>query len=154
MILTLECTASAPGRAVEAVRRFALGHGLPQAKADALGVAVDEAVTNVVRHAYRDDPSRSLTVALSMAQDAVQVDILDSGHAFDPLAEEAELPLGGADERAVGGLGLLLMRHLVDEARYVRDDGHNKLMLRAFVRHSSSRKEPGSSGRNGGHGGY
>ncbi|MDX2307821.1 MAG: ATP-binding protein [Hyphomicrobium sp.] len=143
MILTLEGTPAAVGRAVEAVRRFALGNGLGEAKAAALGVAVDEAVTNVVRHAYDGDPARSLTLSLSAGRDAVQVDILDNGHPFDPLAGEAALPEGGAEERDVGGLGLLLMRELVDEARYIRDGDRNKLMLRAFVGHSPDRREPG-----------
>ncbi len=145
MILTLASSPSTVGQAVEAVRRFALGSGLDEAKTAALGVAVDEAVTNVVRHAYRGDAGRVLTLALSVAGDAVQVEILDHGHPFDPLAEVTAPPDGGAEDREVGGLGLLLMRELVDEARYIRDGDRNKLMLRAFVRHSPARREPGAA---------
>jgi len=143
VILTLASTPSTVGQAVEAVRRFALGHGLDEAKVAALGVAVDEAVTNVVRHAYHGDAGRFLTLSLSVAGDAVQVDILDQGPPFDPLAGAAAAPDGDAEDRDVGGLGLLLMRELVDEARYIRDGDRNKLMLRAFVRHSPARREPG-----------
>lgn len=143
MILVLESTPAAVGQAVEAVQRFAQGHGMDESKAAALGVAVDEAVTNVVRHAYQGDAGRSLTVALSLACDAVQVDIQDTGQPFDPLSAVAATPQGGAEERDVGGLGLLLMRELVDEARYTRDGDRNKLMLRAFVGHGPGRREPG-----------
>ena len=54
----------------------------------------------------------------------------DDGPAFDPLAAQAPDTTLGLDERPVGGLGLMLVRRLMDDVAYERRDGRNHLRLR------------------------
>lgn len=118
------------GPAVEAVRHFALHYGLAGLAADALVVAVDEAISNILRHAYDEAANPAVTIEALADADGVEVTLTDSGRPFDPL-EWVPAPLeGGAAERPVGGLGIHLMRSLVDRLTYRREEAANRLTLR------------------------
>jgi serine/threonine-protein kinase RsbW len=118
------------GPAVEAVRHFALHSGLTGLAADALVVAVDEAISNILRHAYDEVADPAVTIEALADADGVEVTLTDSGRPFDPL-EWVPPPLdGGAAERPVGGLGIHLMRSLVEQLTYRREGGANCLTLR------------------------
>jgi serine/threonine-protein kinase RsbW len=91
-----------------------------------LELAVEEWATNVCRHAYRS-AGGSLTVVLRRDGEALLVELSDEGTPFDPTAaaeRDVSLPL---TERSPGGLGLLLMRRMVDELRY-RREGHRNVV--------------------------
>lgn len=109
---------------------FGLAHGLPERQVRHLGLAVDEAVTNVIRHAFADDPAANeIHVRIALAEAAVRVEIVDAGVAFDPTAlpgPQLDLPLC---EMPVGGLGVHIMRSLVDSVEYRRDRNTNRLIL-------------------------
>jgi len=90
-------------------------------------MAVDEACSNVVEHAY--GPNRVGDIVISCRVDGngdLRVDIYDHGRPFNP--EEVPEPLLGAemmdlDEMKVGGLGLFFMRKLMDEVTFHFDEG-------------------------------
>jgi anti-sigma regulatory factor (Ser/Thr protein kinase) len=56
-------------------------------------------------------------------------ELVDDGRAFDPLQVAAPDLAAPLEERAVGGLGVHLMRHLVDDIQYRRDGGRNHLVF-------------------------
>ena len=91
-------------------------------------LAVEEAVTNVIRYAYGD--GEGLIRLTAACRDGNLVfELRDSGQAFDPTqVPEADVTLP-AEERTPGGLGLLLVRRIMDEVRYQRTDGENRLTL-------------------------
>ena len=95
-------------------------------------VAVDELLGNIVQYAY-DPDAGIVTVRVHAEEDplAVVITFLDSGAPFNPLAEErpntTSLP---AKERPLGGLGLFLVKELMDELTYCYRDGHNVLTVR------------------------
>lgn len=95
----------------------------------ALCVALDEVLANVATYAYQGEDRCYIDVRLSFDSDSIVAEIEDDGIAFDPL-EAAEpdttLPL---EERPVGGLGIHLVRQLMDEVVYRRDGGRNRLTL-------------------------
>ena len=96
-----------------------------------LDVAVDELLSNIIRYAYGSETG-TVTVCVETQEEpkAVILTFLDQGAPFDPLAEErpdtTSLP---ARERPMGGLGLYLVRSLVDEITYARRDGQNVLTV-------------------------
>lgn len=100
-----------------------------------LEIAVDEACTNVVHHAYGDDASQSYTVSYSIEPGVFTVDVLDRGKPFDPgsLSEpDLNAPL---EYRPIGGLGIFFIRKFVDDMSYsVETDGLNRLRLVKFLR--------------------
>ena len=93
-----------------------------------LNLALEEAVTNVVLYAYPDSEG---TVSI----DAVYTDkylkfvITDSGIAFDPTKKEDADTTLSAEERPIGGLGIFLVRQIMDSVNYERIDGHNILTI-------------------------
>jgi anti-sigma regulatory factor (Ser/Thr protein kinase) len=113
----------------DAVEGFAVEHRLPAETANALGVSVDEAVSNAIKHGYPGDVRGEIAVRLRRRSGSVVVEIEDDGMPFDPLqAPPPDLTLS-LDERPIGGLGIHLMRNLMDEMSYARRDGRNVLKL-------------------------
>ena len=115
-----------------AVDDFCTAHGVADDARHDLHVALDEIVNNVVRHAAPRHPS--IDVRLAVVETDVEVTVADDGEAFD-LREapvpDVTLPL---EERRVGGLGILLVRQLMDAVEYRREDGRNVLTLRRRLR--------------------
>ena len=97
----------------------------------ALQLALEEAVTNVINHGYTDGQTHTFAVELAAADRRVTVIVTDDAPAYNPLARaevDITLPL---EDRPIGGLGVHLVKKLMDSARYERRDGRNIL---TFVR--------------------
>ncbi|MFZ3235730.1 MAG: ATP-binding protein [Stellaceae bacterium] len=124
-------------RLIEFAEKFAGGCGLPDTERARLLIILEELFTNAVRYGlWRQASAGRIRVALAARPGRIEIEFSDDGEAFDPLAQsmpDFDLP---ADQRPVGGLGLLILRSLVDEARYRRQDGRNHL---ALVRHLPGR---------------
>ena len=94
-----------------------------------LRLAIEEAVVNVIDYAYPAGVTGSIEVQLLSDGKRLKVIISDSGAAFDPTTkEEADTSLS-AEDRQLGGLGILLMRELMDTINYERINGKNILTL-------------------------
>ena len=94
-----------------------------------LRLVAEEVLTNIARYAFELEASAAVEVRLSFTDAAAVLEFRDQGKAFDPLAQPApdlEVP---PEERPLGGLGLTLVRALVDEARYAREGPTNVLHL-------------------------
>jgi anti-sigma regulatory factor (Ser/Thr protein kinase) len=93
-------------------------------------LAIEEAVVNVISHAFEGlPPPHSITVRLDIAARTIAAEIIDNGRPFDPTAAadpDLTLPL---EVRHPGGLGIHLMRRMVDRLRYRRGAGTNILRL-------------------------
>ncbi|MEB3328046.1 MAG: ATP-binding protein [Candidatus Sericytochromatia bacterium] len=83
-----------------------------------LELVVDEALTNVIEHAYEGRPDRPVELSVTLEADALAISIVHDGLAFDPAGRpELDLKTHLA-ERRVGGLGLYLIDKLMDEVDY------------------------------------
>ncbi len=83
-----------------------------------LELAVDEACANVMEHAYGSVATHEVTVKATLDSEAVQIAIVDTGRGFDPTAiDEVDLEQLIRDRKS-GGLGLHLIRKLMDEVSY------------------------------------
>jgi serine/threonine-protein kinase RsbW len=85
--------------------------GLAPDHTNAVVLAVNEATSNVIRHAHRDRPAMPLHIQCRLLSDGIEVRLLDEGPAFD-LDSVPHLDPG---EVRVGGRGVYLMRQLMDE---------------------------------------
>lgn len=98
--------------------------------------ALDEAVSNVIRHAYRGETTRPIRIACRFDGRCFEIEISDLGEKFDPLAQ----PLPPPDELRAGGRGLFLIRSSTDACEYERDGKWNRLRLRkVFARPRATR---------------
>lgn len=119
--------------AAETFDRFRAAHGVPFTAAWKLQVALDEALSNVVRYAYAGRAAADIDLEFVFQRGIVTVMVIDSGPRFNPLdsaAPQTDLPL---ESRAPGGLGIAFIRSLTDEARYEWRDGRNVLTMALHV---------------------
>jgi len=93
-----------------------------------IGVAVDELFSNIARYAY--DPSFGNAVVRVAVDDEITIEFEDSGTAYDPLSKDdpdISLP---AEDRDVGGLGIFMVKKIMDSVEYRREDGKNIVTIK------------------------
>jgi len=112
-----------------AAAAFWEGHAVPPGAAYAASLALEEMVSNVIRHGYRDRAAHEIRIGLAVQPDALTITVEDDGCAFDPLGVPEPDVGRSLAERPVGGLGIHLVRKLCREMRYRRIDGHNHLEI-------------------------
>jgi serine/threonine-protein kinase RsbW len=98
-----------------------------------VGLALDEVVTNVIRHGYDDAGRHEIAVRLELDGDVLRAEVRDDGRAFDPLSLPPVDLDRGIDERGIGGLGVHVVRSTMDSVDYRREDGRNVLVLRKRI---------------------
>lgn len=94
-----------------------------------LNLAVEEAVVNVMTYAYPEGTEGQVNIEVTIDSQQVTFVISDSGRPFDPTAQGDVDTTLSAEERPIGGLGIYLVRQLMDDVRYERADGQNILTL-------------------------
>ena len=94
-----------------------------------LNLALEEAVTNVMMYAYPAGESGTVEIEVDAREDRVVFRLTDAGVPFDPTAAPAADITLGVEERPIGGLGIFLVRQIMDSVVYERRDGRNILTL-------------------------
>lgn len=100
-----------------------------------LDVAVEEIFINIAKYAYRPGQAGQAAVRCCVGGDPLQVTIQfqDQGVPFNPLAkEDADITLT-AQERQIGGLGILMVKKSMDAVRYSYEDGKNILTIQKNI---------------------
>lgn len=113
-----------------AARRF----GFAEEDVSKIALAVDEACTNIIKHAYKFDPTKSITVIVGSRNGAFEILIQDTGKEFDPaLIQTPDMKEYLAHYRR-GGLGVYLMKSLMDKVEYKITPGQkNEVRLTKFL---------------------
>ena len=102
-----------------------------------INLAIEEAVVNVMNYAYPSDTVGQVQIDAEANDQRLKFTIIDSGSPFDPTAKEEVDTTLSAEERPVGGLGIFLVRQLMDSINYERIDGRNVLTLRKKLKTES-----------------
>ena len=117
-----------------ALDRWRIARGLQVSAVWPFQVALDEMLSNTLRCGYADDPEEhEIEVRFAIEGGLMQVAIVDDAAPFDPLQAKAPDTTAPLEQRRAGGLGIFLVRELMDEVRYQRVDGCNVLTLRKRV---------------------
>jgi sigma-B regulation protein RsbU (phosphoserine phosphatase) len=93
-------------------------------------LAVEEAVVNVIDYAYPPEVTGDIVVQATSDGQWLQFVIIDNGVAFDPTEKEKADTTLSVEDRPIGGMGILLVRELMDSINYERSDGKNVLTLK------------------------
>jgi serine/threonine-protein kinase RsbW len=94
-----------------------------------IDLALEEVFTNIVRYGYDDNHPHQIVVRLKGGHDSVRISIEDDARPFNPLlAPEVDVDAPVA-ERRIGGLGIHLVRNLMDQVGYQRRPIGNRLIL-------------------------
>ena len=100
-----------------------------KSKAANIKLAVEEAVVNVIEYAYPQGTKGDISVQAMYNKRKLKFVITDSGVAFNPTKSELADTTLSAEDRPIGGLGILLVRELMDSINYERIDNKNTLTL-------------------------
>lgn len=114
-------------RLAAALDEWAGEQGIDPALATSFELAFDEILANITSYAYDDEEEHAIEVACRWDGETLRAEVVDDGRPFDPLAAPDPDLEAGLDEREVGGLGLFLVRQLMDEVGYRREAGRNRL---------------------------
>jgi serine/threonine-protein kinase RsbW len=111
------------------IRNCAEQQGFSKREVNKIQVAAEEALVNVISYAYPDDGGDVEIRCNAKGAEGLVIEIIDWGIPFDPLSlpePDIEAP---PEEREVGGLGIHIMRNIMDEVSYKREGDRNILTL-------------------------
>lgn len=112
-----------------AFAEFAEAHGLATPVRRSLHVALDELLSNTIMHGFAGQEGGEVTVEAALDTDRVCVTLTDDGRPFDPLGMAAPDTTLTTQARRIGGLGIHLVRRMMDEVSYHRRADRNVVVL-------------------------
>ncbi|MGH9405847.1 MAG: ATP-binding protein [Terriglobia bacterium] len=117
------------------VSEFAAVSGFEDDQCRVIAIAVDEALCNVIRHAYRNRYDQEIELCCQAHSDCIEFTVIDRGEPAD-LSRVCARPL---DDVSLGGRGTHLIRQIMDEACYERVAEGNRLRLKKYL-HGAGRE--------------
>lgn len=107
--------------------------GLPADAIPRIIICLDELFTNIVSYGFDDDLDHIIEFTLNGDSNLVVIDIEDNGLPFNPLEKvDPDFP-ENVESAKIGGLGIMIIRKLMDSVSYEREDGRNKLTMRKNI---------------------
>ncbi len=104
--------------------------GMAETELSMLELAVDEACANVIEHAYGLDKTQEVIMRVTLDVDALKIQVIDTGKGFDPSQIEQKDVKKLIAERRSGGLGMRMMKLVMDEVQYQMKPGErNELTM-------------------------
>lgn len=119
------------------VRQFGDLHEVPSRSLYAVNLALDEVVTNLILHGFEDAEGAKhaeFEVRLAAEAETIHAEVEDTGRAFNPLDAPPPDLTAPLDQRSLGGLGIHLVRSLMDGVKYRREKAKNVLTMHKRIR--------------------
>ena len=119
------------------INSFGQAIGLSETVISEINICLDELFTNIVLYGFKDDLEHTIRFGMDLNGNALMIKIEDTGIPFNPLLKKnSELPVD-IDDARIGGLGLHIVKKLMDDIWYERRSGRNGLTLKKVI-HSTS----------------
>ena len=127
--LKVETSVAELERISAAVKDFGEQQNWPANLIFKVNLVLEELGINIMKNGY-DDGLHDFEIVLTSEPDTLKVEVIDDGRPFDPL-NDAPIPdlESSLDDRPVGGLGIYLVRSMVDRMHYRRTGDQNRLTL-------------------------
>ena len=108
---------------------FARVKKIPAKFLNAIDLALEEHLTNIISYGYADDRDHLIKIRFSIARRVLKIEVTDTGKCFDLLAHpEPDLTIP-AEKRAIGGLGIHMIKRSMDRLAYARSGRRNTLSM-------------------------
>jgi anti-sigma regulatory factor (Ser/Thr protein kinase) len=108
---------------------FAEALGVQSAISQSLILAFDELLSNIIYYAYQDDNEHEIEIQVDLTETSVTATIMDDGVAFNPFGLDEPDTTTSLQSREIGGLGIHLVRQIIDQVSYEHRDGKNVVTL-------------------------
>jgi serine/threonine-protein kinase RsbW len=106
---------------------------LPQKCLLEINLGLDELFTNIISYGFEDESEHRIKFTLAKAEETLVVQVEDDGMPFNPLDAAEPGASRDLDSLNIGGLGIQLVKKMMDDIDYQRDEGKNKLILKKCV---------------------
>jgi len=93
-----------------------------------ISIAVEEIFVNIAHYAYPDGEG-DISISLLISQDKLVMEFKDRGIPYDPLSREDPDTSLSAEEREIGGLGIFMVKNMMDDVNYRYEDGYNVMTI-------------------------
>jgi serine/threonine-protein kinase RsbW len=120
-------------RAAERVEAFCRAHCIPARIVHRFQLALEEVLANAIAYAFSDADRHQIAVSIEFREGILTATVSDDGAPFDPLTQPPPDVHAAVEDRKVGGLGIHLLRSLMEAVEYRRADGRNHLTFRIHV---------------------
>ncbi len=114
----------------QTLTEFGQHHGLAPRLVHDLNLALEEILTNIISYGYPDNREHEIKVRLSVQPGEVKAEVEDDGQPFNPLEASEPDTAQSLQERTIGGLGIHLVRKLMDNLEYKRQGDRNLLTIK------------------------
>jgi len=118
----------------QTLTEFGQHHGLAAKVVHDLNLALEKIFTNIISYGYTDNREHEIRVRLSIRPGEVRAEVEDDGQPFNPLEAPEPDTTKPLAERTIGGLGIHLVRRLMDGLEYQRHEGKNLLVMKKHLR--------------------
>jgi len=125
--LRLDSSLSEIARLAEAVDVFCASHGLSEHTAFQFNLCFDELLTNAILHGFGGAPGHGIYVHLTLTGNWLQGGIVEDSPAYDPWQRGEPDTSVSLEDREIGGLGVHIVRTMMEKVRYARVDGENRI---------------------------
>lgn len=133
MELTVPNQLSENARVKEHFDTFAEHYGIPDPIRLKMHVVIDELLMNIISYAYPDDDRHDICIKIELSTDRLKVSMVDDGVPFNPLGIETPDTELSLEEREIGGLGIHLIRKMMDRVSYQRRIEKNVISVVKFL---------------------
>jgi sigma-B regulation protein RsbU (phosphoserine phosphatase) len=120
-------------RAVSSFNEFAEAEGIAAPVRRSVNLVLDELLNNVISYAFADEADHDIGVTFELSGDRLSVTISDDGSPFNPFAGSPPNTGLSIEEREIGGLGIHLVRSMMDEVSYNRRTDRNVVILVKYM---------------------
>ena len=115
------------------LEKFCASLGLTKKCIFQLNLALDEIFTNIITHGFTDDVDHWIEIAISHEDGILEIRIEDTGVPFDPDMIKSPDPIHRIEDCKIGGLGIHLIKKMMDEVNYKRCGDKNIVTLRKNI---------------------
>jgi serine/threonine-protein kinase RsbW len=128
--MSLENDLREVGRVIDSLEEFGERIGVPQQQVLRFALALDELITNIISHGFSGCKGCTIRLIVEHRDGVLSAELVDDGPPFDPFAAEVEAPTGDLEHRRIGGLGIALVKNVMDQFGYDRDGGFNRVSVK------------------------
>jgi anti-sigma regulatory factor (Ser/Thr protein kinase) len=120
-------------RVAESIDEFCANQAIPVACAFQLNVALEELLTNTISYGYDGDGRHEIAIDIARAGEMIVIELSDDAREYDPLKAPPPDLDSAIEDRRIGGLGVHLVKTMMDDVSYAYRDGRNHVTLRKKI---------------------